>query len=122
MNNCKLTGNVNSFFVPLFTAIVTAVYIVLAGRIAMRGGMSVGLFLTNLDVYKKMSQGWNNVYDNLLVLNQSLPSMEHVTRYLNLPIDLEERRQANVRRREIQKEERQKARAAMQKEKLKNKG
>merc|ERR1719199_1955833 len=79
----------------------------------IKGNLTVGVFIINLDVYQQMCTSWNTVYADLLVINSALPAMEHVTRYLNLPIDLDKRRQANNRRREMNQEERIKARANM---------
>jgi ABC-type multidrug transport system fused ATPase/permease subunit len=78
---------------------------------------SIGLFLTNLDVYNQMCNSWALVYDELLVINRALPAMETVTRFLNLPIDLDKRRVANERRRQMNEEERLKAREELDKAK-----
>ena len=61
-----------------------------------------------------MCKCWNNVYCQLLSLNASLPAVEQVSRYLNLPIDLNKRREMGNLCRDINSDEREIARKVNQ--------
>jgi len=87
-----------------------SVYVVLGGRFALSGEISIGQYLTNLEVYAQMCSCWNSVYAELLTLNAALPAVEQVSRYLNLPIDLNKRRQMGNSAQTINEHEREQAR------------
>merc|ERR1719399_69125 len=87
----------NKFFAPWISNVVVGAFIVYGGLqvIDSGGGISVGLLLTNIDVYKEVGQAWGAIYGVTLIMQTAIPALESITRFMNLPTDVEKRRLVN---------------------------
>jgi len=99
---------VNQYFGPILMNLFIGLYIVAAGQLHLAGKMTTGQFVTNLAVLHQMAASWHVIHEKLLVVEVSLPALESVTAYLNMPLDLEHRRLLNRQRREENTKEREK--------------
>jgi len=99
---------VNQYFGPLLMKLFIGAFIVSAGRMHLEGKMTLGQFVTNLAVLHQMSESWNAIHKDLLVVEVALPSLVSIVAYLNMPLDLEQRQQLNLYRREANCREREK--------------
>eukprot|EP00404_Azadinium_spinosum_P027879 CAMPEP_0180668386 /NCGR_PEP_ID=MMETSP1037_2-20121125/62899_1 /TAXON_ID=632150 /ORGANISM="Azadinium spinosum, Strain 3D9" /LENGTH=531 /DNA_ID=CAMNT_0022697115 /DNA_START=145 /DNA_END=1736 /DNA_ORIENTATION=+ len=96
----------NEHFGPMNVFI--CIFIMVAGNLCLDGRMSIGQFLTNLEVFHLMYASWNIVYNDLLHIEKCYPALTHIVGYLNLPLDLWRRMELNRDRREINAQEREK--------------
>jgi ABC-type multidrug transport system fused ATPase/permease subunit len=103
----------NRSFAPILTDVVTAIFIMIGGHLVLQAHMSLGQFLTNIAVYGQARACWSSVYRQLLRINDALPALEQVSRHLNLPIDLHERRRLGNIARETNSTEREIARKVL---------
>lgn len=112
-NAARIVDDVNRNFGPLLMSLLLGFYISLGGTAVLQGSLSMGLFVTNLSVLTQACGCWNKVYSHMLTIQSALPAMEHVVRFLNLPIDLNRRRHLSNQRREMNIQERLRARETM---------
>lgn len=91
----------NHLLAPWSAIIINAVFVVFGGLWVLDGKMPIGEFLTHCAVFREIGELWQAIYDDLLVIYSAVPALEHITRYMNLPTDVEKRRILNRQRREI---------------------
>eukprot|EP00931_Biecheleriopsis_adriatica_P074854 TRINITY_DN48837_c0_g1_i1.p1 TRINITY_DN48837_c0_g1~~TRINITY_DN48837_c0_g1_i1.p1 ORF type:complete len:961 (+),score=149.45 TRINITY_DN48837_c0_g1_i1:71-2953(+) len=96
-----LRHTLNTSFGPTLAALIFVVYSVYAGRKCVTGDLTVGQVLSQMDALKLTSSAWNDLYATLLVMQASYPALEHIVRYMNLPVDLARRMQLHRQNREM---------------------
>jgi len=69
----------------------------------------------NLQVFGELGKAWTIIFGNLLKMQNALPYLQKIVKYMNLPADLEKRMKLNRRRRAVGEEARAKARETMKK-------
>lgn len=85
------------------------------GRLVMKGG-ELGMFVTNLQIFGDVGAAWTAIFDVMLKMQNALPYLQKIVRYMNLPIDLEKRMRLNRKRRTVGEEARKLARTEMQRQ------
>jgi ABC-type multidrug transport system fused ATPase/permease subunit len=106
-------GEINQSFTPIITDLLTAMFVVVGGRLVLEGKITLGQFLANVSVYVQFRKCLSSIYHQVLKINDALPALEQVSRFLNLPIDLHDRRQLSNLAREENDVARQKARETL---------
>lgn len=79
-------------------------------------GGDIGVFVMNMNVFKEVGTSWKQIYEDLIAVQNTLPHLVKITRYMNLPIDLEKRMLLNRKRRAMGEHLREAARLTMEKE------
>jgi len=99
----------NTYFCPWVALFCECMYIYLIGVQILHVGqsyMTMGLFLTNLNVVKDLGTTYGDIYETLLNMQSTIDSLRHIVWIMNLPTDLEERADASEFRRKFTKEKR----------------
>jgi ABC-type multidrug transport system fused ATPase/permease subunit len=116
LNDAKLALDcadvVNNHFPRLLTSVVVLVYMTMGGRQVFDDTLTIGQFLTNLEVCTETCAGWRLFYYELMTMHNIFPSLMTIVRYLNLPIDIRRRRDLSNACREVNEQERQAVRQA----------
>jgi len=73
---------------------VIGIYIVVAGNMVLEEDLTLGAFVVTVDMYYRISQSWQNVYEVILTVHACLPALELIFLHMNLPIDLSQRRES----------------------------
>jgi len=107
----------NKYFCKYLALLCVAVWNVVGGSMVLAGHSEVGTFVTNLEVFNQVGQAWTIIFDVMLKMQSSLPYLEKIVTYMNLPIDLEKRMRANRKRRQMGEEARKDARLELLKAK-----
>jgi ABC-type multidrug transport system fused ATPase/permease subunit len=93
-----------------------ASWFMFGGRLVIRGESELGMFVTNLQIFGDVGQAWTAIFNVMLKMQNALPYLQKIVRYMNLPIDLEKRMRVNRKRRTLGEEARKLARAEMQRQ------
>eukprot|EP00927_Polykrikos_kofoidii_P012828 TRINITY_DN15562_c0_g1_i1.p1 TRINITY_DN15562_c0_g1~~TRINITY_DN15562_c0_g1_i1.p1 ORF type:complete len:1046 (-),score=123.79 TRINITY_DN15562_c0_g1_i1:55-3192(-) len=88
--NCRAVIVNNKAFSQLVTAFLLAFYTIYGGGRVLRG-LSLGKFVSTLQVYTAIGVMMDDVYDNLLDFQNTFESLRTIVRYMNLPLDLDEK-------------------------------
>lgn len=94
----------NEYFSPWLTLVLVSVYIVLGGmQVIDEGseGLSLGVFLTNMQIFDAIGKAYGSIYNILLTMQSSFNSLDRIVRILNLPIDTPLRMELDRKRREM---------------------
>lgn len=109
-------ANLNNRYAALWLAnLVTGIWYIIGGRFVIEGSSDLGTFLMNLQVFQDVGIAWTVIFGNLVKMQNALPYLQKVVRYMNLPADLEKRMTLNRRRRALGEDARNKAREVMNK-------
>merc|ERR1719487_3018358 len=90
----------NHLLAPWSSILINAAFILIGGLWVLDGRMLIGEFMTHSVVFRELGDLWQHIYDDLLVIYSAMPALEHITRYMNLPTDVDKRRILNRQRRE----------------------
>lgn len=95
----------NEYFSPWLTLIFACVYTRIGGGqvIDWKSGspMSLGIFLTNLNIIYAIGNAYGSIYKTLLTMQSTFDSLERIVRLMNLTTDLNVRKKVNRCRREM---------------------
>lgn len=105
----------SSFCCDWLSLLLIGIWYVVGGHMVLSGG-DIGIFVMNMNVFKEVGSSWKEIYGHLITVQNSLPYLIKITRYLNLPIDLDKRMELNRKRRSMGEQLRVAARQAMDKE------
>eukprot|EP00746_Dinoflagellata_sp_MGD_P121938 gnl/MRDRNA2_/MRDRNA2_56967_c0_seq1.p1 gnl/MRDRNA2_/MRDRNA2_56967_c0~~gnl/MRDRNA2_/MRDRNA2_56967_c0_seq1.p1 ORF type:complete len:1042 (+),score=122.69 gnl/MRDRNA2_/MRDRNA2_56967_c0_seq1:93-3128(+) len=103
----------NSYMAPWLSIIMIGGWLIVGGMRVVNRQSTIGEFVTNLEVFNALGQAWMIIYVIMLQMMYSCPSLFRLTRYLNLPTDVEKRMRLNRRRRKEGEQARQLARAEL---------
>jgi len=106
----------NDIFSPWVTLLFLCFWIILGGFQVMdtsqAAPLSLGLFLTNLNVFNAIGSAYGSIYKTMLKMQSSFDALEHIVHLMNLPIDVPIRmrmaREAAVITRQLRAEIREK--------------
>lgn len=87
----SVTTNNNRFFSILLSNIVVAVYTACAGIFVVNGSLSVGIFLTNIRVFRSIGTEWAQIYGCLLRMQSIFPAFQRIVVLMSLPTDAQHR-------------------------------
>jgi len=111
INRSNVMHEVNRQFSPWLESLIVGAYVLLAGRqIVQGGGLSLGSFLTSVDIYRKVADSMEVIYNLTLIVQASWPALELIVWHMNLPTDLEKRYQMSLKRQALGEIERGKIR------------
>lgn len=79
----------NEYSILWLTHILIGLWIFWGGRQAAQGVTTLGMFLVNLRIFKKMGKEMANIYQQLLAIEGTFPYLLRVAKLLNLKTDLE---------------------------------
>lgn len=106
--------NLNNKYVCKWLALIcVAGWNVLGGIMVLGGSSEVGTFVTNLQIFNDVGASWTTIFECMLKMQNALPYLEKIVRYMNLPIDLEKRMRLNRKRRSVGEEARKTARGEL---------
>eukprot|EP00927_Polykrikos_kofoidii_P006353 TRINITY_DN1257_c0_g2_i1.p1 TRINITY_DN1257_c0_g2~~TRINITY_DN1257_c0_g2_i1.p1 ORF type:complete len:1084 (-),score=157.43 TRINITY_DN1257_c0_g2_i1:12-3185(-) len=80
----------NKSFSPLMTLLLVSFYTVYGG-IWVFEGLSLGKFVSTMQVYTAIGVMMGDVYENFLDMQNALDALRTIVMYMNLPLDLDER-------------------------------
>jgi len=99
INTTNVVHEVNAQFSPWLESSVVGAYVFLAGsEIIQGGGLSLGAFLTSVDIYRKVASSMEAMYNLVLTVQDTLPALELIVWHMNLPTDLAHRHQMHLKR------------------------
>lgn len=79
----------NSNFTPALTTLWVLVFALATYQDAKEGGsLPIGQFVTGLGLWKSVGNCYQQIYFDVLKMQQSLSSLENVVYYMNLPVDV----------------------------------
>jgi len=91
----------NHYFSPWIALICVSCYMYYGGKALLEGapGTTLGMFLANVSVIDTVGSSYGAIYRALLEMQASFDSLRHITKVLNMPTDLLDRKAANRKRR-----------------------
>jgi len=89
----------NSYIVPWLSILIVASYTVFAGTRVLEGKLSMGMFITNVNIFTAVGQACGNIYTVVLDIQKVFPELERIVRFINLDIDVNERMKLGRHRR-----------------------
>jgi len=120
---CSQVMKNNEYFSPWVTLLFVSGWIILGGFQVMDGfeqsedsdaaPLSLGLFLTNLNIFAAVGSAYGTIYMTLLKMQSSFDALEHIVHLMNLPIDIPQRMSLFRTHSELTRQLRQEARAKM---------
>eukprot|EP00930_Biecheleria_cincta_P059654 TRINITY_DN45368_c0_g1_i1.p1 TRINITY_DN45368_c0_g1~~TRINITY_DN45368_c0_g1_i1.p1 ORF type:complete len:885 (+),score=88.88 TRINITY_DN45368_c0_g1_i1:45-2699(+) len=102
----------NQFCAPWVTLILVGVYTYIGGTAVIRNSQSLGMFITNLEVFKAIGAAYAQLYDVVLDVQHSFDSLFRIVQLLNSNIDVPQRHALGRNRRALTKKFRAEALAA----------
>jgi len=89
----------NAYFAMLLSEICVAAWIFVGGAMVLKSQMSLGMFLANINIFRKIGAAWGNLYDVFLSIMTIFPALETITTNLNLPIEVPTQKALSRKRR-----------------------
>lgn len=90
----------NKYFAPWLALLFISIYTCVAGVHVLQGEMELGIFITNIAVFKNMGGAFGDIYAIWLRLESVFPALIEVVVLLNRPTDLRERMKVDRSQRE----------------------
>lgn len=87
---CVLANN--AYIACWITTLAVATFTFFGGMLVINGSMTLGMFLANIRIFRDVGDTSQEVYRVWLDMQEVLPSLVRITRLLNLPIDIDERK------------------------------
>lgn len=87
----------NRYFAIWLSIIISGLYIMYGGRKVLlmnrgetveTGGMLLGDFLINLQIFEAVGRSWKGIYTVALQMQATFPALHHIVEFMNLPIDV----------------------------------
>merc|ERR1719487_1431371 len=100
----------NKYFITWLATILMAVWYVVGGIRVLTGDDELGVFITNLAIFKSVGDSWGVIFGISLRMQAALPHLLKIVTFMNLASDVPKRRELGRRRRKAGEEQRQKAR------------
>lgn len=93
-NDCDAVLHNNLWFAKWLSKICTAAWIFFGGSVVMNNPelLTLGMFIVNLDIFGKMGGCWISIYRTLLDMETAMPAISRITHFMNLPTDLNNRK------------------------------
>lgn len=82
----------NAYFVRWLSTAIVAIYVFCAGHQVLRGDLRLGMFVANIHLFRAVGDQWSAVYDVVLDMKWVLPGLIQITTFLNMDMDLAERK------------------------------
>jgi len=83
----------NGYAAQWFTASVVCLFTLIGGYLVIIGNMTLGMFLANIRILTLVGDASEGMYATMMDIQMVLPQLTRITRLLNLPIDVDERKQ-----------------------------
>lgn len=90
--------NTNSHFPILLGRGFQFLYLIIASRLVFEGKISLGLFLATLSVFVDIADNFSGVFDGMLAIVRTFPTLEGLTLYYNLETELPQCKQITLER------------------------
>lgn len=90
----------NKYFSPWLTVLCVSAYIVYGGMQKLDGTLTLGLFLANVSIINTIGTSAGTIYQLLMEIEASSPSLYKITDLINLPTDLRARQALNRSKRQ----------------------
>jgi len=103
----------NKEFAPWLQNVVVGFWLIYGGLQVLSGNLTIGSFLTTVDVFSEVASSWRDIYQELLTIHSIFPALHNIVEFMNLPIDLRKRRELYMNRKNISVMERQRIRKDM---------
>jgi len=81
----------NNYFSLWLSNIFIALYSIIGG-LQVIGGASLGMYLTDLAIIAKIGQQWGAIYSVAVAMQTTFPALLRITRLLNMPVDIGQRK------------------------------
>lgn len=85
----------NKQFAEWLSTLVLAFYTVVGGWAVIDGYVTLGLYVTNINMFRGMGQVYSDIYSRLMTIQEVTPGLKRLTRLLNVPTDLNMRAQVS---------------------------
>eukprot|EP00929_Paragymnodinium_shiwhaense_P113968 TRINITY_DN82278_c0_g1_i1.p1 TRINITY_DN82278_c0_g1~~TRINITY_DN82278_c0_g1_i1.p1 ORF type:complete len:844 (+),score=118.31 TRINITY_DN82278_c0_g1_i1:75-2606(+) len=110
--NANATFTNNLYLAPWLTALLVGGYMVVGStQVSTVGGpLPLGVFLATINVFKEIGHEMQEIYLECLEVQKTSGPLVKIATYMNLPMDLRQRKDINRMRRAVGEEERQKQR------------
>jgi len=83
----------NIYYARWVGGLAVAFYTLFGGIKVQHKFLPLGMFLNNISIFQAYADVWAGIYTVLLNIQNTFPALEHVMVLLNMPIDLNHRRQ-----------------------------
>jgi len=83
----------NQYLAIWLTTLSVAAFTLFGGMLVINGSMTLGMFLANVRIFADVGKASKGVYLSWLEVQRVLPSLMRITRLLNLPVDVDERKE-----------------------------
>jgi len=81
------TLNNNAYLMKWLTFVAVSIYVLNGGMAVINGDLRLGLYLTMTKVFMTLGKKWSAVYTTLLSIFNSVPALERIVNFINLPTD-----------------------------------
>lgn len=90
----------NNNYCPMWLTVLFVAFYTVIGGLQVGKGITLGMYLANLNVIAVTGTAWGDIYRVLLDMQRVFPALECIVKLLNMPIDIPERMALNRYRRQ----------------------
>jgi ABC-type multidrug transport system fused ATPase/permease subunit len=94
------------YFSKLVTTIIVGVYVIVGGLKIIDGTLRIGMFVMDLEIFKTFGQSFSKIFEQLVHIERTYPSMMKLFRLLNLKADDADHMTMKRRQRKLATEQR----------------
>lgn len=80
----------NHAFAQWVSTFVIAIYMVWGGYMVIDGHITVGYFVTVINIFAHLGDVWASLYADLATIQKGVPALTRISNFLNMPVDLPE--------------------------------
>jgi len=88
----------NSQLVPWLTVFLVGGYIAIGSKLVIDGEISLGYFLSTINVYKDLGERFDGIYNGFIALSEVVDPLAAVTRQFNMDTDISDKHDLNHKR------------------------
>lgn len=96
----------SAYFAPWLTVLIVGQTVLFDGKKVLEGKLGLATFLSSITALKQLGAEFQTAYGLILRMNNAYASVAQLTVFLNLPVDVPDRRVATRRRRKEGKRQR----------------
>ena len=96
----------SAYFAPWLTVLIVGQTVLFDGKKVLEGKLGLSTFLSSISALKQLGAEFQTAYGLILRMNNAYASVAQLTVFLNLPVDVPDRRVATRRRRKEGKRQR----------------
>lgn len=91
----------NAYLAPWLSTLCVGLWFIIGGKRVVDGDETLGGFLTTLGIFKEVGASWSVIYKITLSVQSALVPLARITTLMNMPTELEDRKNVNQKRKEV---------------------